>query len=58
MGVFDDSGPELVMNGNGSARVNEIGTLALVFPDAHGDDDGSGQGSMFDLPREDDECNE
>ncbi|KAG0562626.1 hypothetical protein KC19_9G160700 [Ceratodon purpureus] len=58
VGVFDDSGPELVMNGNGSARVNEIGTLALVFPDAHGDDDGSGQGSMFDLPREDDECNE
>ena len=62
MGVFDDSGPELVMNGNGngngSARVNEIGTLALVFPDAHGDDDGSGQGSTFDLPREDDESNE
>lgn len=58
MGVFDDSGPELVMNG--SARVNEIGTLALVFPDAQGDDGSvaSGHESAFDLPREDDESNE
>jgi hypothetical protein len=57
-GMFDDSGSELVMNG--SAKVNEIGTLALVFPEAQGDDGSvaSGQESMFDLPREDDAFNE
>jgi hypothetical protein len=56
--MFDDSGSELVMNG--SAKVNEIGTLALVFPEAQGDDGSvaSGQESMFDLPREDDAFNE
>lgn len=56
--MFDDSGSELVMNG--SAKVNGIGTLALVFPEAQGDDGSvaSSQESMFELPREDDASNE
>lgn len=45
---------------NGSAKVNGIGTLALVFPEAQGDDGSvaSSQESMFELPREDDASNE
>lgn len=58
VGVFDDSGSELVMNG--SARVNEMGTLALVFPGAQEDDGSvaSSQEPTFDLQGEDDESNE
>ena len=58
MGVFEDSGSERVMNG--SAKVNEISTLALVFPDGEGEDGSvaSGPESTFDLPREADEFNE